>query len=66
MYTAAFCAARVAEQVQSPMFSLCEGFGRYYRIIGLTTFGRVMYMTGVLTQRSPDICKGFPMHMGLL
>lgn len=39
------------------MFSLCEEFGRYYRIIGLTTFTGVMYMTGILTQRSPDIWK---------
>lgn len=51
------CAARGTQQVQRPMFSLCEGFGRYYRIIGLTAFTRVMYMTGILTQRSPDIWK---------
>lgn len=66
LHAAAFHAARDAEQVQNVMFSLCEVFGMYYRIIDLTTFVRAMYLTEVLTQRNSVKYKSFLIHIGLL
>lgn len=66
LHAAAFCAARDAEQVQNVMFSLCEVFGMYYRIIDLTAFVRAMYLTEVLIQRNAVKYESFLINTGLL